>query len=437
MRASLKYIPMFAGALAIALWIGTANAQTVPLNVGGSSSALQFMTDIPLNLCDSSPLPHRYSSAGPPAEPVSGLMGDKVTWTCNRNGAPVIFRYSATGSSDGINKLLQPAGNPASNMLFLNHTLTTGCTGPILLTRPSDNKQYRVTFDCHPGNVVSLPVHLGVSDVQGASFGQTGPLGTSIPPLDDSALNSVGTAVVPFSIYVGKGVVRNVNGAPGGPIQGLSRLEIEAIFNRQANARDWKAFGFGTVTDAAPGSLEATSPIVLCLRNAGSGTKAAFDETLMVNVNETSIASAGAVIFSSSTSGVLSCLANNRRSIGYMGSDWDRVFDPGSSYPGLAYPVRVDGGLANDPAIASNPKRDLRCGRYAYWTSLRLNRRVAGEGADIDVLAQAFVTNAGLQATISIIPSGKYWASDEEMAVFKNADRGPVIWKSGNHPECQ
>lgn len=423
MKSTLKYMPVLAGALALAGWAGVAQAQTTEMNGGGSSAARNFMTDIPLNLCDAAPLPSRYASAD----------GNKITWVCNRGGSPVIIRYSATGSSDGVNKLLQPASNPASNMLYLDHSLTTGCTGPVVVTRPSDGKQYNNTTGCANTNTISLPVHLGASDVQGASFHQSGPVGTSVSPLDDSTLNSVPSAVVPFSVYVGKGVVRDVAGAPGGPISGLSRLEIEAIFNR--GVTDWKRLGFGTVTDAAPGVLEATSPITLCLRNAGSGTKAAWDETIMINTNETGVANAS-VVFSSSTSGVLSCLATNRRSIGYMDADQVVSFNPGGAQAGNAYVIRVDGGLANDSSL-TDPKRDLKCGKYAYWSALRLNRRTASEGAAIDALAQAFVDNTGLQATISIIPTGAYWASDEEMAVFKNQDRGPISWKAGNHPECR
>ena len=114
---------------------------------------------------------------------------------------------------------------------------------------------------------------------------------------------------------------------PNGKIElGLPRLQVEQIFARSVT--DWTRLGFGTVTDAAPGTLEAASPIVLCLRNAGSGTKAAFDETLMINATETSVAGASA-IFSSSTSGVLTCLAANRRSIGYADSDQVVSFNPG------------------------------------------------------------------------------------------------------------
>lgn len=380
---------------------------------------------MPLNLCDAAPLPNRYSTAD----------NNKITWTCNRGGLPIIIRYSATGSSDGVNKLLQPASNPASNMLFLDHTLTTGCTGPVVVTRPSDGKQYNNTTGCNNGNTISLPVHMGASDVQGASFHQTGPVGTTVAALDDSTLNSVVTAIVPFTVFAGKGVVKldAAGTAPNGPIDGLSRLQIEQIFSRSVT--DWKRLGFGTVTDAAPSTLEATSPITLCLRNAGSGTKAAFDETVMINTTETSVAGTS-VIFSSSTSGVLSCLAANRRSIGYADADQVVSFNVGGANAGLAYPVRIDGGLANDPSL-TDPKRDLKCGKYAYWAGWRLNRRTTSEGAAIDALAQAFVDNAGLQATIGIIPTGAYWASDEEMAVSKNVDKGPLIWKAGAHPECR
>lgn len=428
MRSSKQYLPILAGALVLAGLAGTAQAQTV-LNAGGSSAGRNFATDVPLNLCDAGTstanYPNRYASAD----------GNKITWVCNRGGLPVIMRYSATGSSDGVNKLLQPASNPASNMLFLDHTLTTGCTGPTDTTRPSDNKHYNNTINCNNGNTISLPVHLGASDVQGASFHQTGPIGTSVSPLDDSTLNSVTAAIVPFSLFVGKGVVKlNAAGtAPAGPISGLSRLEIERIFS--GSVTDWQQLGFGTVTDAAPGTLEAASPIIICQRNAGSGTKAAFDETVMINATETSISNASHV-FSSSSSGVLACVAANRRAIGYMDSDQIVSFNPGGANAGLAYTVRIDGGLANDPSL-TDPKRDLKCGKYAYWAGWRLNRRTTSEGLDIDALAQAFVDNASAQATISIIPTGAFWASDEEMFVSKGVDKGPLIFKVGAHPQCR
>jgi ABC-type phosphate transport system substrate-binding protein len=423
MKSTNRHLPILAATLAL---VGVAGAaQAAELNIGGSSAARNFMSDIPLNLCDASPLPALYVSAN----------NNLYTWVCKRSSADTIIRYSATGSSDGVNKLLQPTSNPASNMVFLDHTLTAGCTGPTLTTRPSDGKQYNKTINCANTNTISLGVNMGAADVAGSSFHQIGPIGTSVTALDDSTLNSVSTAIVPFSLYVGKGVVKldSAGTAPNGPISGLSRLEVERVFS--GSVTDWRQLGYGTVTDGAPGTLEATSPILLCQRNAGSGTKAAFDETVMINATETAVAT-GSHVFSSSSSGVLACLAANRRSIGYMDSDQVTHFNVGGDNAGLAYVIRLDGGLANDPSL-SDPKRDLKCGKYAYWAGERLNRRTTSEGADIDALAQAFVDNTGLQATINLIPTGAYWASDEEMVVFKNVDKGPLSWKAGAHPQCR
>jgi hypothetical protein len=425
MQPTLRYMPILAGTLAMAGFAGTANAVT-EMNMGGSSAGKQFATDVPLNLCDAAPIPDRYSSAD----------NNKVTWVCKRGGLDIILRYSATGSSDGVNKILATTGTPASKMDYLDHLLTTGCSGPTLTTRASDGKQYNNTINCNNGNITNLPTHMGASDVAGSSFHQVGPVGTFVNPLDDTTLNSVPTAIVPFSLFAAKGVVKlNATGTgPNGPIDGLSRLQIEQIFARAVT--DWRQLGFGTVTDAAPGTLEATSPILLCQRNAGSGTKATFDETVMINTTEFAVAIPTQTIFSSSSSGVLTCLTGNRRSIGYMDSDAVTNFNGGGGSAGLAYAVRIDGGLANDPAL-TDPKRDLKCGKYAYWAGWRLNRRTTSEGADIDALMAAYVTNAGLQTTIAIIPTGAYWASDEEMFVSKSVDKGPLSWKSGAHPECR
>ncbi len=426
MSIKKRYLPILAGALALAGLAGTAQAQTV-INIGGSSAARNFMGNTPLNLCDAgadiTTYPKYYISAD----------NNLHTWVCNRAGLPIIIRYSATGSSDGINKLLQPANNSASNMNFLDHTLS-GCTGPTDTTRVSDSKHYAL-FSCPSTNTTSQGVTMGASDVQGSSFHQQGPLGTVVNPLDDSGLNSVQVAVVPFSIYVGKGVVQldSAGTSPNGPITGLSRLQIEAIFNRAVT--DWTRLGFGTVTDAAPGTLETSSPIVLCLRNAGSGTKAAFAATLMINASETNGGPAS-VIFSSSTSGVQTCLEANRRSIGYMDSDQVTRYLTGGAAVGLAYVVPMDGGLANNPVLPDR-KRDLKCGKYAYWAGERLNRRSTSEGSDIDALQAAFVADASSAATIALIPQGVYWTAFSDMVVSKNSDKGPLIWTAGAHPQCR
>src|SRR5262245_55568205 len=225
MNSPTRYLPILAGTLAMVGLAGTANAAT-EVNIGGSSAGTNFATDVPLNLCDAG-----VSQAGPP--PVNTLPsryvsanGKLVTWVCQRGGADIIIRYAATSSIDGILKVSQPATNAASNMNFLDHTLTTGCTGPNVVTRPSDGKQYNDTINCGNGNTASLPAHMGAADVSGPSFHQNVG-GVNVTPQTNPP-RSTQTAIVPFSLFVGKGVVKVAAGAPAGQISGLSRLEIEA-----------------------------------------------------------------------------------------------------------------------------------------------------------------------------------------------------------------
>lgn len=441
MNATMKYSFLCTGLLASLAMAGQAFAQqATPLNIGGSSAGKNFAGDVPLDLCDpasSGTTPHHYLSANQ----------NLHVWTCKRGSSDIIIRYSATGSSDGVNKLLQSATDPASNMNFLDHTLTTGCTTVTGKTRLSDGKVYDDTTGCLDGNTVALPVHMGASDVKGSSFHQTGPVNpvpVVINPLNDGSLNSSPVVTVPFAIFVGKGVVKvdPTTGSPNGPISSLSRLEIEGIFSRSLT--DWQQLGLGTVTDVAPGTLEATSPITICMRNAGSGTKATFDETVMINASEVTVNIPGAQVFGGSSSNVLSCIAGNRRAIGYMDSDQllqftSTLLPNGNPNPnlGLGYLVGIDGAKPYD-ATLSDPKRDLKCGRYPYWANWRLNRRLAGEpDGNINTLAQAFITDASSTSAIALTVSGAFWASDEEMFVSKNQDRGPLLYKTGAHNACR
>lgn len=424
MKSCTRIMPtVAASALALAglaSFVGQAEA-LVELNITGSSAGKQFATDVPLNLCDQSPRPSKFVSAD----------GNKIVWTCHMTAAPaddVIMRYNATQSSDGITKLQQDISNAASTQVQLDHNQIAGCSSQPVQTRPSDLKTYNLTTGC-TSLTAALPVHMGASDVQGASFHQTGN-GQTVSPLDDvTGMTSTPIVIVPWGIFLGKNVVK----ADGTPVTSLSRYQVEAIFNRALTARDWKALGLATNVG---GSIEATSPITVCLRNPGSGSKAAFDETVMINLNETNTASGTVSVFSGSSGGVEDCLKNNPRGIGYLDADQELLFTTvGNARFGDAYMVALEGTKPRNPSLA-DPKQDLKCGRYPYWATWRLNVRQADAGTSSDILATAFKTNAGLDATIQLVPTGAYWSSDEAMAVFKNADKGPIIWKSGNHPEC-
>lgn len=415
MRSLVRHTLMLAGVLTLAGAVGTADAQTA-LNAGGGSIGRNFFTDVALDILDPSPIPQRFASAD----------NNRIVFIGNRGGSPVILRYSSGNGEDGILKLLQPASNAASNLPFLNHTQLTGATGPVLTTRPTDNKQYNNTTGI-TSSPINLPVHIGVSPIQGGTYRQTGPIGVTTSPIDDSGLNVTPTAVVPLALFVGKGVVKNVNGAPGGPIESLSRDEVGAIFSRQVT--DWRQLGYGTVTDANPGQLEATSPILLALRNAGAGQKSLLQEILLLPLYaETLIPIPNQVVFSPNATGSVDVVSNNRRAIGYFEAEELARFETGGNRAGLAYIIKIDGSSAHDVTKA-DPKEDLKSGRYPFWANVRFFRRAAGEGAATDALSQAFTAAATSKTTIDNSTGGRFWSAPVDLKVFKNSDRGPLFWK--------
>jgi len=322
----------------------------VPLNGGGSSAATPFMTQVPLNMLDQAPnLPIHYVNGDIASPSISA--GKLHVWTGTRSGAPTIFRYSATGSSDGILKLQNPTSNASSLMHYLDHLASTCSSGPNLLTRASDGKQYYEYTGCNTIVSGDLPETMGMADVAGSSFHQVGPFPTSVKPLDQSMLTSNQASIVPWQFIVGEHVKRNINGVLS-PVQSLSRTEIEGIFSR--NVTDWSQVGLATDV-TTPGTPDATSPITLCLRAAGSGSKAALDETVMKDATEFGVqtvaitSSADGVIFGSSTQDVQDCMRGNSgngrpahpRGIAYVDADVSVATLP-------AYPVKLNGMYASD-----------------------------------------------------------------------------------------
>ena len=435
-------------AAAVEQCLGPQPTTCVPLNGGGSSAATPFSTQVPLNLLDQAPnLPIHYFAGA------DSTKSKLHVWTGTRGGVKTIIRYAATGSADGILKLQQVMSNSLSNMTYADH-LGAGCTltnsgNP--LTRASDGKQYYEFSGC-TGTTVQ-PMTMGMADVAGSSFHQVGPFPQKVSPLDQSTLTSTQVAMVPWAFAVGEHVKKNIGTTDTPnlvPVVGLSRTEIESIFSRQFT--DWTQVGLVTDVDS-PGKPDAASPISLCIRAQGSGSKAAFDEMVMINATETPFGStdltngADGVYFGGSTQDVQDCLRGNvspstggprpahPRGIAYM--DADQAYNVSATGP--AYPIKLDGLAANDTSL-TDPKRNIKCGMYLYWAGERFNVR---NYPDTDVtdsikaLATAFITDASSSALIALMPAGAFWVAGSDMYVNKNADAGPVNWASGAHPCAQ
>ena len=81
------------------------------------------------------------------------------------------------------------------------------------------------------------------------------------------------------------------------------------------------------------------------------------------------------------------------------------------------------------PIPASPQVRQVRLlGRLA------LDRRTTSEGAAVDALAGAYVADAGSRPTIGMMPTGAFWAADEEMFIGKTRT-GSVDLEGGAHPQ--
>jgi len=429
---------------------GSQPTSCVQLNGGGSSAATPFMTQVPLNILDQSPdLPIHYVN-GAIASP--SITSNKLhVWTGTRGGTGTIIRYSATGSSDGVLKLQHLTTDSRSLMHYLDHIASTCSTGPTLMTRTADGKQWYEYTGCNTIVAGDLPETMGMADVGGSTFHQTGPFGTSVLPLDDSMLVVTQAAIVPWQFILGSNVKKDIGVPPAHNLvqaTNLSRTQIEAIFSR--NVTDWRQVGLVTDVTAA-GTPDATSPITLCLRTAGSGSKAAFDAAVMKDATETPFGStvltnpASGVYFGQSTQDVQDCMQGNSGAgrpahttgIGYVDADVSVIGSGATPY----YPIQLNGLWGNDTSL-SDPKINVKCGAYLYWAGERMNVRNYGDpgidggsttGAQHD-LNTTFIANSSSAASIALMPAGAFWVAGSDMYVSKVNDAGPVLYTAGPHP---
>jgi ABC-type phosphate transport system substrate-binding protein len=448
-----------ASALSLGPLTTGAGAATV-INGAGASAGNPLGSTVPVLLCDQSPTPEVHINGtivGPPAYS-SGRM---ASWKCKRNGEDIIIRYHGSASANGIQKIRPPINDAAATEVQINEEDLTGCVGPVLKNfRGRDYNEYTGCQALLVGGGTGIPSHYGLSDVRGATFNQTGPFPTHVvKPEDEADLVRVPAGITPFDIVLGTGVVQPTTDgtAVAGPVQTLSRLQVEQLVSRQVT--DWRQIGLATCTGAnyvnkemcAPGSpLDATSAATVCHRAAESGTKAAFDATVMKDVGEnifgtllpTTNSNPGAY-FGISNSEVRDCIRgvtgispNHPTAIGYMEAEQAiaAALTGPNGRPQNLYRTKLNGYLSYDltagPDVAPwlERKKNVICGRHLYWSTQNMYRRpdtapniTAAELA----LLQAYL--AEVPGNINFIPAGRYWVQLSDMNVSKNADPGPVL----------
>lgn len=540
MKHQKKWITMLAGILVAGAV--SAHAQTVEMNMGGSSAGTGFANNVPLRLFKThsvaTPVTHYINgliSCTAPCDVDPNTSGNQTSitssklhvWTGTLDGTATgnpaldgklgVVRYAATGSADGIRKLetqtapvsLIAVDNAVGFMTFLDQANPAGCSAPVnvdINTPPDGIIDYQEVTGCTGllsspvfggGSAIGGPNHLGAADVEGSSFGQAGPLGTTAPKFDQSLLVNAKPAVVPFKIVVGKGVKKHSDpNNPASalvPIANLTRTQVEAIFgpaSAMGGTRDWRRFDL--VPDVNGDGIDDGGPatITLCPRTAGSGTKAAFDQTVMINQSEIGLASS-TVIFNGSTQDVIDCILGrdvngnglytdagdllpHPLAIGYLDADQLPNEPAAPNYKGNGsvdndpltagfqadtdgfpdvtnvsldgvhvydYTLRVACGMAYGADFSAarqcDPRAHLIDGQGTYWVLWNLNRRpdgFTGISTDQDNLMKAFIAKAGTSAVIEQLPVGNFWISPSLMCVTKPLDKGPHTWITAGAP---
>ncbi|HBR48925.1 MAG TPA: hypothetical protein DEA71_02460 [Nitrospira sp.] len=432
----LSVAGLLAGALA-----ESAQAQIV-VNGAGSSAGRQFAGGAPVAMCLNTPRPIHLRSG------TNDTNSSRHTWICNVTGGgltnqPSVIRYSASESGDGFTKVNSVGGLSKTAAYIRDLTDCPGVT-PAPAQFPATGTpilSWDEYSNCSGSGVET--VDFGASDVQASSFGQTGPTGNTFPdPSTAGLLPSDQIAVLPFSLFVNNGVrLQTETGGLGGQLENLNRAVVEAVFRR--NPQDWTDLGYLVTSDGT--TIDNTkSGITLCLREAGSGTAAAFDQTMMIQSTVATVLSGaangtgGSVIYSPTSTGVVTCVQNNVNGIGYLNAE--------SVVPN-AHPIKFNGYSANYTAaeVAGNTspiarKRDVACGRYESWTTWVINRKTSYNPANKGNLIQAFIDAARTET--NNVPSGSHWVALSEMNVNKAVDAGPIGFNGTfgvvpSNPECR
>lgn len=485
MKSSGKTFAALTGLLPVLGLAVSAEAQTV-MNIAGASAAKPFVEEVPVLLCNNPTGPAGAPEVVPGAQ-APRIFLDKatiadskfVTWVCEATNpnlslpGTVIIRYQSTGSSDGIDKIRNNPGTPGAQQVYVLEN-PANCGAPFTqVDAAGHTRQFYpncTQFSPNPGQPGAEDVTLGVSDVDGSSFGQvsTGWSGGVIEgtinsgPRSMAGITTTRPVVVPFEIVLGRAVKKAnpVTSQVLGNVDNLTQMQVEAIFSR--NVTDWRQLN-GLCADVNDdGICDNPSPIVICARRAGSGTKAAFDQTLMKEASEhtgasppnsgtfdLTLADAPKTYFGISNNDVRDCVQGNPNptipsndpfphpgarpahptAAAYMEAEQAATVNPAAGYI-----VSVDGGRARrlEPLYAGNEKENVRCGKHQYWVFEAFNTRennppVGNQAA----LVNAYLAQVESAQVINNLPNvGNFWVSPQEMRVTKNQDKGPVLWKS-------
>ncbi len=289
------------------------------------------------------------------------------------------------------------------------------------------------------GGTTCQQVTVGASDVAASTFNQEshgallGPNGGAqsdfvIKGLDDSGLTIYHPIVVPFNFFKTTQV----------PTSNMTREMATQIFGAQVS--DWNQFN-----PAWP-----STPIVACLRHAGSGTAATLDAGVFRNeatmsTNEDSGGLFGPITyFNNGSSDEINCLrwaaTQGYGGVGY--ADIDQVLNAGAI---ITNPANAVNGVMHMAYSGEyGLKNNIVNGIYDFWSAQSMyedkcesmttgrpttctgpvDPRGVAAGGKLHTWINNMMTFASSPANIALSGKGAFWAASGEMNVSKGSDFG-------------
>lgn len=441
----LSKIAMIAAVASSLAVTGVAGAADYELNIFGASAQYTFWNALAPTF-----LTRTYSCTGTSQAQTSDKKHGVTMGTgCTVSGVgnrSIAIRYSSKASFDGIH-----AVKGDSNV--------TDTCGNVQRAMANESDITGTTVNSTKCVVVSL----GASDVAGESFTQQShgqKLGPNNGGQVDPVFSEISTTgisyyrpiVVPFGFFANKSVTvrtctagtlagqqctTSTDCGTGGvcgtaaPITGISRAMAVQIFSGQAAY--WSDFGAGYVA----------SPVIACLRHAGSGTHSTLDYSVVRGngwgaslLQNESPMNAPNVYFNDGSADEMKCV-DGQISNGDPQSPWTAIgYADGDQLTGTGattYP--------NTTAIAYNgymPTRvNIRNGLYDFYTNEWLFRNPNNSTAINNIAAalNTFASNpANLSSTSSLGAKAYYWATQAEMVWNKGTDQAYLGYVGATTP---
>ena len=349
--------------------------------------------------------------------------------------------YCASGANYGLAIPMSSAPGVAYNdtsepqIDFANTTCTT-TTQKNYVNYAGNTIPVTELSGCSNAGVRMMATTVGASDVLAGTYNNTGPSLAFTHALTNAPLTNAPSFFIPFQLAVTSTLIYT-NPKTGVQQQGvLSRDQVQSLFNNPSNIPTWSKI---------PGFDGNTQKVFVCMRLAGSGTKANFNSNLMKGVAEytNSLYQGGAnYAFNFTGTDMKNCITSppaGYAAIGYINADSLPAYPSSLGSSGSLNGIALEGVLPHNDPNYTDAKATVRDMVYPYMTQEQLVTRTAGDPA-IDADQTSFIAafeSAAVNGQYLVPPpsggifaAGAFWVAPGDMcAVRSNTDQSPFTMK--------